>query len=158
MIKKQLMTQEDYDALQARLKELNLELDVVLQAIKDARSQGDLSENADYKAARERQGELQKEINDVSSAIKYAEIIVNFEEVGNLKRTITVEYLIGLEPNEEKVYKFVLETILGANPLEDKISVESPLGKAIQFAHTGEIKNFRTENGDRFEVKVLDIR
>ncbi len=157
-MQKHLMTQEDYEKIKSRLSQLYADRDKNIVDIQDARGQGDLSENADYKSARERQAEIEKEIAELEDKIKYAEIIDDNINNGNLTKFVTVEYLTGLEPGEDKIYTFQVLTSIGANPLEDKISYESPLGKAILFAKEGEVKNFRTENGDRFEVKVLKIK
>lgn len=128
---------EELDDLENNQKQKNIE------AIADARGQGDLSENADYSAAREEQGRIYQRIAEIKEILKHYEIIDSkvFKIVLNGRIEKTVEIVGKLE----------------ADPLNNKISDESPLGKAIKSLNKGEKKDFDSETGKKVTVEILDI-
>ena len=115
-----------------RLK--HVERPAVVQAIAEARAQGDLSENADYIAAKEEQAFLEGRIRTIEGMLRHVEIIT--EQVGGQVRIgsrITVTE-VGTDDHEA----FWLVGAAEANPMNGKISNESPLGKALLGKHIGD--------------------
>ena len=137
------LTKEGYEEV---LKELdrrtNVERPKILQAISEARANGDLSENADYSAAREAQSENEAKITELENIVKYHKIIED--------TTITIKYL---DLNKEYTLRIVGSS--EADPRNGKISKESPLGKAIMNRKVNETFTFISESGRELKVKLL---
>lgn len=123
-----------------------------IQAIKDARAQGDLSENADYDAARDEQAKIEARIKELEYTIENAVIIEggSKDQVG-LGSKVTIEY-VGDDDTDE--YEIVGS--LEADPTNNKISDESPVGKALCGAKKGDVVTITSPNGS-YEVKVIKI-
>ncbi len=125
------------------------------QKIKEAREQGDLSENAEYDAAKDEQRDIEARIDEIEKILKNAEVVVE-EEVELDKISIGCTVLIlDCEFNEECEYKIVGST--EANSLKGKISNESPVGRALIGAKVGDTVKAETQVGD-LEYKVLKIQ
>ena len=122
--------------------------------IKEAREQGDLSENAEYDAAKDEQRDIEARIEELEKILKNAEVIVedevNLDQI-SIGCTVTV---YDKEFEEEVNFKIVGST--EANSLQGKISNESPVGKALLGKEVGEIVNIETQAGE-IEYKVLKI-
>ena len=124
------LTQEGYDELNQELDNLvNVKRPANIIAIKEARAQGDLSENADYDAARNEQAEIEGRIRQLEQMLENAQIIkeVSKDRVG-LGSTVAIQYLDD-DDDEEDEYKIVGSQ--EADPFESKISNESPIAKPI---------------------------
>lgn len=153
------LTQEGYDGLVAELNKLKT-VDRVknLEDLKDARAQGDLSENADYDAAREAQREIERRIKELEITLKNAVVITNTSS--NLGKTIKFEVL---DTDEHDIFggcEFLLVSSIESNPFDEvtpKISNESVLGDALMKASEGDIITIANENVS-YRVKVLSIR
>lgn len=156
MAQEHLITQEGYNALLEKLKELKQMQAENLIAIQDARGQGDLSENADYDAARNQQAKIAAEIAELEANIRNAKIIDSEEvsETSNLGKYVTVLF-VDDDDNDAETYQIV--GTVEADPVNGKISSDSPLGRSILTAKAGDVVTVRTEDGDRFDVKVLKI-
>lgn len=160
MAQEHLITQEGYNALLEKLKELKkLQAENII-AIQDARGQGDLSENADYDAARNAQSKIAAEIAELEANIKNAKII-NLDEknqTNNLGKLVTVVYLED-EAVKGKLPEFEFQIVgtIEADVMDGKISSDSPLGKAILQARVGDEVDVRTEDGDLFKVRVVKV-
>ena len=126
---------------------------VNLEALKEARAQGDLSENADYDAARDEQARIEARIKEVEGILKNYELIK--EDTSN-KVNIgkTVEIKVGTLPN--KIYTIVGS--LEADPIKGKISNESPIGKGIIGTKKGQKVTVKTETGKEVVVKIIDVK
>lgn len=127
--KKNLMTYEGLKKLEDELQELKVvRRQEVAQKIKEAREQGDLSENAEYDAAKDEQRDIEARIEELEKILKNAEVVDDDASVGtiNLGSIVT---LYDCEFEEEIEYKIVGST--EAKSLENKISNESPIGKAL---------------------------
>lgn len=112
-----------------------------IEAVKEARAQGDLSENFEYYAAKKDKNRNESRIRYLENMLKHAAIVSdqsNADEVG-LNDTVTLYFE---EEDEDEVYRLV--TSIRGNSLQNRISIESPLGKAIQGHKVG----------DRVEVKI----
>lgn len=114
----------------------------ILEAIKDAREQGDLSENADYASAREQQAIIAARIVEIENILKHAKIL-------DVSR-VTVKYL---DFDEEETFEIV--GTIEANPFENKISNDSPLGKAVLLHNAGDIFYITTESGKELKLKLI---
>ena len=127
-----------------------------LIAIQDARGQGDLSENADYDAARNQQAKIAAEIAELEANTRNAKIIDSEQvnETSNLGKYVTVQFLED-EEDEQETYQIV--GTVEADPVNGKISSDSPLGRAILTSKPGDIVSVRTEDGDRFDVKLVKV-
>ena len=137
------LTKEGYEEVIKELdRRTNVERPKILQAISEARANGDLSENADYSAAREAQSENEAKITELENIVKYHKIIED--------TTITIKYV---DLNKEYTLKIVGSS--EANPKEGKISKESPLGKAIMNRKVNETFTFVSESGRELKVKLL---
>ena len=116
------MEQELHDLKVVRRKE-------VAQKIKEAREQGDLSENAEYDAAKDEQRDIEARIEDIEAILKNAEVVVEDEvDLDTISIGCRVK-ILDMEVNEEMEYKIVGST--EANSLKGKISNESPVGRAL---------------------------
>lgn len=151
MAHKEIMTQEGFEQLKAKLEQLKKDQQENIIALQDARAQGDLSENADYDAARNNQAIIAAQIKETENSIKNAEIIQVGDDT-NLGKNVTVKFL---SDGFTATYKIAGRS--EADPLQGKISDESPLGKAICHAKKGDKVMIKTEDGDRFDVEVMEI-
>ena len=126
----------------------------VSQKIKEAREQGDLSENAEYDAAKDEQRDIEARIEEVEKILKNAEVVVE-DEVDIDKISIGCKVkILDCEYDEELVYKIVGST--EANSLKGKISNESPVGRALIGKTVGESVTIETQVGE-LTYKILEI-
>lgn len=124
-----------------------------LQQLKEAREQGDLSENADYDAARTEQSKIEARINEINNILKYAKIIRNSDkDTIEIGKVVTIKYL---ENNATK--KFRLVGTLEANPKLNKISVDSPIGKALIGLEQGSQTTYKTQTNKTFQIEVVEV-
>lgn len=127
----------------------------IAQKIKEAREQGDLSENAEYDAAKDEQRDIEARIVDLEKLLKNAEVVVE-DEIDLDKISIGCQVkVLDIEEDEEMEFKIVGST--EANSLEGKISNESPVGKALIGAHTGDVVDVELPSGI-VKYKVLEIQ
>ena len=147
------LTQEGLNELKKELDNLiNVRRPENIQAIKEARSLGDLSENAEYDAARDEQAQIENRIQTIE---KMLENVVE-EEVDLDKISIGCKIrILDCEFDEELEYKIVGST--EANSLKGKISNESPVGKALLGKKVGDTVTVETQVGE-LTYKVLEIQ
>ena len=127
----------------------------VAQKIKEAREQGDLSENAEYDAAKDEQRDIEARIEEIEKILKNAEVVVE-DEVDSDKINIGCKVdVLDLEYDEEIEFQIVGST--EANSLEGKISNESPVGKALIGKKVGDVVDVETQVGV-IQYKVLEIQ
>ena len=151
--KEYYLTEQGLDELKKELEELKLERrPAVIQALKDARALGDLSENAEYDAARSEQAEVEGRIAQLEVMIEKAVIIEkNESDVVSFGSKVTLQYL---DDNEKETY-----TIVGTSevdPFENKISNESPLAQAIMGKKVGTKATVVADSGN-YDVKIVKI-
>ena len=153
--KKNILTYEGLKKYEDELHELKVvKRKEVAQKIKEAREQGDLSENAEYDAAKDEQRDIETRIEDLEKILKNAEVVVE-EEVDLDKIGIGCKVrIMDLEYKEELEYKIVGSS--EANSLQGKISNESPVGRALLGAKKGQTVSVETQAG-LFKYKVLGI-
>ncbi len=153
--KKNIMTSEGLKKLEDELNDLKVvKRKEVSQKIKEAREQGDLSENAEYDAAKDEQRDIEARIEELEKILKNAEV-VDEDEVDLDKINIgCVVKVFDVEFDEEIDFKIVGST--EANSLQNKISNESPVGAALIGKKVGDVVTVETQAGT-VEYKVLSI-
>ena len=125
------------------------------QKIKEAREQGDLSENAEYDAAKDEQRDIELRIEELEKLLKNAEVVVE-EEIDVNKINIGCKVkLLDVEYNEEMEFYIVGST--EANSLQNKISNEAPVGRALIGKSVGDVVDVETQAGI-IQYKVLEIQ
>lgn len=156
MAKKNILTYEGLKKLEDELQDLKVvKRREIAQKIKEAREQGDLSENAEYDAAKDEQRDIEARIEEIEAILKTAEVVVE-EEVDLDKINIGCKVkILDIEYNEELEYKIVGST--EANSLKGKISNESPLGHALLGASVGDEVVVEAPAGE-ISYKVLSIQ
>ena len=154
--KKNILTYEGLKKYEDELENLKVvKRQEVAQKIKEARAQGDLSENAEYDAAKDEQRDIEARIDELEKILKNAEVIVE-DEVDLDKINIGCQVkILDIEMNQELDYEIVGST--EANSLKGKISNESPVGRALIGAKTGDIVRVETPGGE-LEYQVLEIQ
>lgn len=154
--KKNILTYAGLKKLEDELHDLKVvRRKEVAGKIKEAREQGDLSENAEYDAAKDEQRDIEARIEELEKILKNAEVVVEDEvdldkiNIGCIVKILDVEY------SEELEYKIVGST--EANSLKGKISNESPVGKALIGHKVGDTVEVETPAGV-FAYKILEIQ
>ena len=155
-VKKNILTKEGLAKYEDELTELKtVKLKEVAEKLKEAREQGDLSENAEYDAAKDEQRDIAARIEVIEKILKNAEVIDDSDvDTNKISIGCTVK-LKDLEFDEEIEYKIVGSS--EANSLKGKISNESPVGKALIGAKKGQTVSVETQAGV-FKYKVLGIQ
>ncbi len=156
MEEKSLLTYQGLQKLEAELQELKVvRRKEVAQKIKEAREQGDLSENAEYDAAKDEQRDIEARIEEIEKILKNVEVVVDEDvDLGVISVGCLVRVLDCAE-KEELEYDIVGST--EANSLTGKISNESPMGKALLGAKVGQTVKVETPAG-AWKYKVLEIQ
>lgn len=154
--KKNILTYEGLKALEDELHDLKVvKRREVAAKIKEAREQGDLSENAEYDAAKEEQAHIEARIEEIEHILKNAEVVVE-EDVDASTINIGCHVIIkDVEDDEEIEYKLVGST--EANSLKGKISNESPVGRALIGRKAGETIEVETPAG-MLQYEIISIR
>ena len=154
-VKKNLMSYEGLKKLEDELHNLKeVKRAEIAQKIKEAREQGDLSENAEYDAAKDEQRDIELRIEEIEKILKNAEVFTEEDvatDVVSLGSTVTI---LDLEYNEEVEYKIVGST--EADSLDGKISNESPVGRALLGSKSGVVVSVETPAGE-LQYKVLKV-
>jgi transcription elongation factor GreA len=149
------MTLNGKNELETELKNLmQAERPKVILAIEEARSHGDLSENADYDAAKERQGFIESRISDLKAKLAESQVV----DTARLKSETVIfgayVKLVDLESEEELNYQIV--GMDEANVKNGKLSVFSPLARSIIGKKKGAQVEFQSPNGEK-EYEILDL-
>ncbi len=153
--KKFVMMEEKYLELKRELQEIQtVKMDENTQKIKEARGQGDLSENAEYDAARDEQAELVARAAEIENILKNAEVVTE-DQIDktsiNLGSTVT---FLDIELDEEMTYKLVGS--IEADSEQGTISIDSPLGTALMNAKVNDIVTVEAPVGE-IQYKVLSF-
>jgi transcription elongation factor GreA len=146
------LTSEGFLKLEEELNEAKtVKRPEIINAIKEARALGDLSENAEYSSARDNQAKLEARIKEIEYTLEHAIIIENSKD-GKVKvgSVVTIKY----DDDEEEEY-----TIVGTNeadPFENKISNESPIARAIIGKKENDKVTVESPNGS-FDVEIVKV-
>lgn len=148
-----LLTAKGFAELEEELNELRTtKREENIQAIKEARSHGDLSENSEYDAARDEQAKIEARIQELEYKLEHATIIDSKDkDTVNVGCDVTILYV---DDEEEDTYSIVGS--LEADPFENKVSNESPIGAALIGSRVGDIIPVSGPNGT-YDIKVLKI-
>ncbi len=154
--KKNILTYNGLKKLEEELQDLKVNRRKEVAAkIKEAREQGDLSENAEYDAAKDEQRDIEARIEELEKILKNAEV-VDEDEVDIDKISVgCVVTVFDFEYDEELEFKLVGST--EANSLQNKISNESPVGAALIGKKAGDLVTVETQAG-MAEYKVISIK
>ena len=149
------LTKDGIEKLQGELKELiEVERKEVIRKLSEAREYGDLSENAEYDAARAQQSMIEGKIEEIETILKNARIIdaTKAKASGKVALGCTVE--VEVEGEKEK---FILVGSAESDPTIGKISIESPIGKALVGSKAGDTIEVPVPDGSTIAYKVLAI-
>ena len=154
--KKNILTYAGLKKLEDELEQLKVvKRKEVSQKIKEAREQGDLSENAEYDAAKDEQRDIEARIEELENILKNAEVVVETEVDSDKINIGCIVKLFDFEFDEELEFSIVGST--EANSLKGKISNESPVGKALLGKKVGDTVTVETQVGE-LTYKVLEIQ
>lgn len=151
MKKQYQITSEGKKELELELEELKAKRGDVAEKIANARDFGDLSENAEYDAAREEQGLLETRIAEIEDILSNAEIIK-----GGRRSTIGLGSTVDLKVGSKQITYIVVGSV-EADPLDGKISNESPIGVALLGKKEGDSATISTPKGD-VTYKIVGVR
>lgn len=148
------LTQQGLDDLKKELDDLiNIRRPENIIAIKEARSLGDLSENAEYDAARNEQAEIEGRIKQLEKMLENVSIIADVDtDTVSIGNTVSIKYV---DDDEEDEYKIVGSQ--EADPFESKISNESPIAQALFDHKVGDVVTVESPNGN-YEVEIISIK
>ena len=153
--KKNILTYTGLKQLEDELQESRVvRRQEVAEKLKEARAQGDLSENAEYDAAKDEQRDIEARIEELENILKNAEVVVETEVDADKINIGCVVKLFDFEFDEELDFSIVGST--EANSLKNKISNESPLGAALIGKKVGDVIKVETQMGE-VEYKVISI-
>lgn len=148
------VTEEGLDELKKQLDELiHVTRNEVIEELKAARAQGDLSENADYDAARDHQAKVEAKIKELEYQIKNAEIIKDKKSGKTVRIGSTIE-IQELDTKSKLTYKIVGS--VEADPLNGLLSNVTPLAEAILDKKVGDVVTVEVDKP--YDVKILNIK
>ena len=152
------VTQEGYNELVKELDQLvHVTRQEVIVELQEARAQGDLSENADYDAARDHQARVEARIRELDALIKASEIIEEEATTGDgatVKLGATVEFK---DLSEDKVWKYSIVGSVEADPMNGKLSNNTPLAEAMLGHKAGDTVTVKRVEVP-YDVEILDVK
>ncbi len=152
--KKNILTSSGAKKLEDELQNLKVVRRAeVAQKIKEARAQGDLSENAEYDAAKDEQAEIESRIGEIEEILKKSEIV---DETGDLSRVFIGAKVTVLDMEYDEEEELLIVGSNEANSMENKVSNESPLGMALLGSAVGDVVTVDAPGG-QFQYKILNI-
>ena len=149
------MLAEGYEKLTADLQYLRQERPKIVDAIEEARTHGDLAENAEYHAAKERQGQVEAQIAEIEDRVSRAQIIDPASLSGN---RIVFGATVTVLDDAEKPQRYQIVGQTEADAKQGRISYDSPLGRALIGRVVGDEVEVTVPSGDRFYlVKKIEF-
>ncbi len=149
------LTKDGFVALEAELKHLKgVDRPNIIAAIAEARSHGDLSENAEYSAAKEKQSFIEGRIQELEAVISRAQVIDPSQNTGNVIRFGATVVVVDEDTDTEKSYQIVGD--YEANIEKNKISLSSPLAKALIGKEVGDVAEYVAPGG-RKSFEILEV-
>ena len=147
------LTPQGFLDLEAELNDLKLnKRPAVIQALQEARALGDLSENAEYDSARNEQAQVEGRIKELEFKLEHCQVMDGGnKDIVSVGSTVTIDYV-----DDDVTEVFSIVGSMEADPFENKISNESPIGKAILGKKVGDICDVPSPNGS-YQVKVVKI-
>ncbi len=152
------ITQQGFDVLQVELKDLkSVQRPNVIAAIAEARAHGDLSENAEYHAAKEQQSFIEGRIQELEAVISKAQIIDPSAFEGNIVKFGATVLVVDEDTDEESTYQIVGD--YEADMDKGRISISSPMSRALIGKHLGDSIEVRTPKGKKtYEILKIDFK
>ena len=141
------MLAEGYEKLTADLQYLRQERPKIVDAIEEARSHGDLAENAEYHAAKERQGQVEAQIAEIEDRVTRAQIIDPATLSGD---RVVFGATVTVLDEDDKKQRYQIVGMTEADARQGRISYDSPLGRALIGKQVGEEVEVTVPSGDRF--------
>ena len=149
------MLAEGYEKLTADLQYLRQERPKIVDAIEEARSHGDLAENAEYHAAKERQGQVEAQIAELEDRATRAQIIDPATLSGD---RIVFGATVTVLDEDDKKQRYQIVGMTEADARQGRISYDSPMGRALIGKQVGEEVEVTVPSGDRFyQVKKIEF-
>ena len=149
------LTKEGFEALEKELKNLKgVERPNIIAAIAEARSHGDLSENAEYSAAKEKQSFIEGRIQELEAVISRAQVIDPKLNKGNVVRFGAIVLVVDEDTDKESKYQIVGD--YEADIEKNKISLSSPLAKALIGKEVGDIVEYMAPGGKK-SFEILEV-
>ena len=149
------LTKEGFTALEQELKNLKgVERPNIIAAIAEARSHGDLSENAEYSAAKEKQSFIEGRIQELEAVISRAQVIDPSLNKGDIVRFGAVVLVVDEDTDKESKYQIVGD--YEADSEKNKISLSSPLAKALSGKEVGDVAEY-TAPGGKKSFEILEV-
>ena len=149
------LTRKDVERIESEIEHRKLVVrPACLEAVKEARAQGDLSENFEYYAAKREKNKNESRIHYLEKVLRYAHILEDDsaeDEIG-LENTVTVQFV---DDGSTEVYRIV--TPIRCNSLQNKISIESPIGKALLGHKKGDKIEVGLPNGSSYFLNILSV-
>ena len=147
------LTPQGFLDLEAELNDLKLnKRPAVIQALQEARALGDLSENGEYDSARNEQAQVEGRIKELEFKLEHCQVMDGGnKDIVSVGSTVTIDYV---DDDDTEVFSIVGS--MEADPFENKISNESPIGKAILGKKVGDICDVPSPNGS-YQVKIVKI-
>ena len=150
------LTKVGYDALEAELKNLKaVERPHIIAAISEVRAQGDLSENAEYSAAKEKQSFIEGRIQDLEAVLSRAQVIDVTKVRSDIIRFGATVVVADEDSDEEKAYQIVGD--YEADIEKNKISLSSPLAKALIGKEVGDVAEFSAPSGHK-SFEIIEVK
>ena len=155
MAKREELTESDVQKIRAEIERRKLvDRPKLIEEVKVARAQGDLSENFEYYAAKKAKNENESRIGYLERMLKNANIVDDSsaeDEVG-MNNYVEVEFL-----DDESVERYKIVTSIRGNSLKGLISIESPMGKALLGHRVGDVCRVQVKGDDGYDVKIVSI-
>ena len=149
------LTKSDIEKMEAEIEHRKVVVrHELLEHVKTARAQGDLSENFEYYAAKKEKNKNESRIRYLERMIRTANVVDDSsadDEVG-INNTVTVEFI---EDKETETYRIV--TTVRVDTFKNMISIDSPLGKALMGHKVGDVVNVKVNENVNYDVKILEI-
>lgn len=149
------LTKSDIEKMEAEIEHRKVVVrHELLEHVKTARAQGDLSENFEYYAAKKEKNKNESRIRYLERMIRTANVVDDSsadDEVG-INNTVTVEFI---EDKERETYRIV--TTVRVDTFKNMISIDSPLGKALMGHKVGDIVNVKVNENVNYDVKIINI-
>lgn len=148
------LTQVGVDELRQEVDELNnVRLPKIIERVANAREQGDLSENADYHSARDEQAITQARINEIEEILFRAKVVTNQKSI----LTVGMGSKVTIQPSKGKKIVYTLVGEFESDPEAGKVSVVSPMGKALMGKKKGDSVSVKAPVGDvTYEILAIN--
>lgn len=151
-----IMTQKNYDDLKAELDYLiKVKRPEITERIKEAKSHGDLSENAEYSAAREEQSANESMILALDYKLKNAQVV---EEVADNSYVHMGSVVTVYDDDMEEEDVYTVTSVTEMDAMNNKVSIESPVGAALLKKKVGDVAEVKCPDGSTYTLKILAIK